>query len=200
MSIVALTPSLVRAPASSLAFDDNAVLTVVALIRKIGIGLVAAAAVVLIWRALLLAVGLFVLVVLAFIGWQQFTIWSAAQRFRKARHPLGKDLLLVYSNSPHWQSYIEKNWFPRWHLRAEVLNWSERSTWKKSLPEVALFHAMAGQREYNPLAIVVPAHGRPVAVRFWKAFRDYKHGKGQKLTQQENELERLLALHPPPGT
>ena len=169
------------------------------LFRKVAIALVAAAAVVLVWRALLLAVALFVLIVLAFIGWQRFAVWNAAQRFRREKRPLGKDLLLVYSNSPHWQSYVEASWLPRWNARAVVLNWSERSTWERNQPEVALFHALADQREYNPLAIVVPEHSRPVVVRFWRAFRDHKHGKDQKLRQQEAELERLLALHPPPG-
>ncbi len=56
---------------------------------------------------------------------------------------------------------------------------------------------MAGQREYNPLAIVVPEHGKAMVVRFWKAFRDHKHGKDQKLKQQEAELERLIAMNSP---
>ena len=170
------------------------------ILRRVGIALLAAALVFLLWRAVLLGVGLLVLYVLGFIGWQQFTIWSATQRVRREYRSLGKDLLLVYSNSPHWQSYVETNWFPRWKERAVILNWSERLTWNENQPEVALFQALASHREYNPLAIVVPPRGRPLVVRFWKAFRDYKHGKDQKLKQQETELERLLALHPPPGT
>ena len=167
--------------------------------RSVGIALAAAALVFLLWRALLLGVGLLVLYILGFIAWQQFAIWNATQRFRRAYRSLGKDLLLVYSNSPHWQSYVETNWFPRWNERAVILNWSERSTWKENQPEVALFHALAGHREYNPLAVVVPPLGRPLVVRFWKAFRDYKHGKDQKLKQREAELESLLSVHPPPG-
>ena len=55
-----------------------------------------------------------------------------------------------------------------------VLNWSERSQWRRPVsPEVALFRAFAGAREFNPLAIVVPARGRKVhVVRFWLAFRE----------------------------
>ena len=169
------------------------------LLRKVGVALIAAAILFLLWKALLLAVGLLVLVILALIAWQQFDIWNAAQRFRRAYRSLGKDLLLVYSNSPHWQSYVESNWIPRWQSRAVILNWSERSTWDRNQPEVALFHALASEREYNPLAIVVPTRGRAIVVRFWKAFRDHKHGKTQKLEKQEAELERLLTS-PPPGT
>lgn len=169
------------------------------LLPKVALALIAIAILLLPRKALLLAVGLIVLAILSLILWQQFDIWNSAQRFRRAYRSLGKDLLLVYSNSPHWQSYVETNWIPRWQSRAVILNWSERSTWDRHQPEVALFHALASDREYNPLAIVVPTVGRPIMVRFWKAFRDHKHGKLQKLQQQEAELERLLAV-PPPGT
>jgi hypothetical protein len=164
-----------------------------AFLRKVVFALIGAALVILLWRALLLGVGLLILVILAAVGWQQFAIWSATERFRREYRSIGKDLLLVYSNSPHWQSWVEANWMPRWQTRAVILNWSERAFWKRSQPEVALFHAMTDQREYNPLAVVVPKHGRPIVVRFWKAFRDYKHGKDSKLKQQEAELEKLLA-------
>jgi len=68
-----------------------------------------------------------------------------------------------------------------------VLNWSERSHWKGSgRAEVALFRAYAGQREFNPLGIALPRHGRHAQlVRFWLAFRDYKHGKNRLLLEQE---------------
>lgn len=168
-----------------------------AFFRKVVFALIAAAFVILLWRALLLGVGLLVLLILAGVGWQQFAIWSATERFRREYRSAGRDLLLVYSNSPHWQSYVEANWMPRWLTRAVILNWSERVTWNRKQPEVALFHALATQREYNPLAIVVPSRGRPIVVRFWKAFRDYKHGRDRALKQQEAELERWLALHPP---
>ena len=164
--------------------------------RKVGIALLTLAILIVFWRSLLVIVALLAVLILAFAGWEWLAGSTAARRFRLEYHPLGKNLLLVYSNSPHWQSYVETNWLPRWKHRAVILNWSERSTWNRDRPEVALFHAMASQREYNPLAIVVPTHGRPIVVRFWKAFRDYKHGKDQKLKQQEAELERLLELHP----
>jgi hypothetical protein len=170
------------------------------LLRTVGIALIGAALVFLLWRALLLGVGLLVLSILASVGWQQFAIWSAAQRFRREYRSLGKDLLLVYSNSPHWQSYVEANFIPKWKSRAVILNWSERATWKRSQPEVALFHALATQRAYNPLAIMVPPGGRPIVVRFWKAFRDHKHGRDRALKEQEAELDRVLALHSPPNS
>ena len=120
------------------------------------------------------------------------------QRFRAAFEPKGKDLLLVYSNSPHWRQYVETNWLTRWGAHAVVLNWSERHIWqtraRSTPPEVALFQAFSGTREFNPLAIVVPRRGHAVhIVRFWKAFRDHKHGKPARLRTCEAQVEEFLA-------
>lgn len=56
-----------------------------------------------------------------------------------------------------------------------------------------MFRAFAGTREFNPLGIVVPERGAASVVRFWRAFRDFKHGKEQLLRLKEEELERALA-------
>jgi hypothetical protein len=119
--------------------------------------------------------------------------WRAATRFRQEWHRQGKDVLLVYSNSPHWQEYIEAHWLPKWGARAVVLNWSERKTWVTSKrSEARLFRAFAGDREFNPLGIVVPYVGEVCVVRFWHAFRDVKHGKDRALRLAEAELETAL--------
>jgi len=133
---------------------------------------------------------------LAATVWAVFT-WrrrNAVHRFRRAFGPLGKDLLLVTSDSPHWRAYIEEHWLSRWGDRAVVINWSERSRWDRTRPEIGLFREFSRAREFNPLAIVVPSRGEHViVVRFWKAFRDHKHGKPQKLLKAEKDLERYLA-------
>ena len=120
----------------------------------------------------------------------------AVDGFRKAWRPRGKDILIVYSNSPHWQGYVESQWLPRWGDRAVVLNWSERQSWRGSVrPEVVLFETFRDSREFNPLAIVVPDVGRTVhVVRFWRAFRDFKHGKEPRL----RAAEAMLRDHLPP--
>ncbi|HYN08190.1 MAG TPA: hypothetical protein VES67_12430 [Vicinamibacterales bacterium] len=81
-----------------------------------------------------------------------------------------------------------------------MLNWSERSSWTRpARAEVALFRAFAGSQEFNPLGIVVPATGRHVhIVRFWRAFRDYKHGKDRRLRAAETELDRWLGTSAAP--
>ena len=171
-----------------------------ALLRRAAFLLIGSAIVVFFWRSILLGLALIILVIAAIIAWDRLKVSIAAQRFRDTYHSRGKDLVLVYSNSPHWQSYIEANWLPWWNARAVTLNWSERATWERSRPEVALFDALATAREYNPLAIVVLPRGAPKVVRFWRAFRDYKHGRDAKLRKQESELETLLARHGPPDS
>lgn len=130
-------------------------------------------------------------------GW-----WRAAlrrQRLQRRFHERwgaeGKRLLLVYSNSPHWQAYIEERWLPRLQPVAVVINWSERARWSEHHAlEAEIFRAVTGDREFNPVAIVIPKRGNMRMIRFWKAFRDYKHGKDQALRRAEAELEDALGL------
>jgi hypothetical protein len=117
------------------------------------------------------------------------------RKFQERWGRQGKRLLLVYSNSPNWQAYVEERWLPRLESLAVVLNWSERSTWRERHPfEAGIFRAWAGDREFNPVAIVIPADGPVRVIRFWQAFRDYKHGKDRTLRAAEADLERALGV------
>jgi hypothetical protein len=113
-----------------------------------------------------------------------------ADDFRQ-RHGPGKDLLLVYTDSPHWRPYIEAHWLPRWGDRAVVLDRSR--PWSPDQPEAVLWRSAAGFREHTPLAVVVPPRGPVRVVRFFLAFRDFKHGKDRRLRAAEAELEAALA-------
>jgi hypothetical protein len=133
---------------------------------------------------------------LAFGAW-----WDARKRRRLQREfherwgGQGKRLLLVYSNSPNWQAYVEENWLPQLESLAVVLNWSERSSWVERHPfEARIFRAWAGDREFNPVAIIIPAEGPVRVIRFWQAFHDYKHGKDRTLRAAEAELEMALGV------
>lgn len=150
------------------------------------------------WMKPLAIVGAVLGLVVAAYAWSAWQDWRVLRRFRARWSSEGRDLLLIYSESPHWQEYVEQNWLPRWRSRAVVLNWSERSRWLET-PEVALFRRYAGRRAFNPLAILVPPRGRPRLVRFWLAFRDRKHGKELALRRAEEELAALLREYPPPG-
>jgi hypothetical protein len=107
----------------------------------------------------------------------------------------GKRLLLVYSNSPHWQAHIEERWLSQLGAIAVVLNWSERARWAEQHPfEAEVFRMWAGDREFNPLAIVMPEQGPVKVIRFWQAFRDYKHGKDRALNAAEAELAAAVGV------
>jgi hypothetical protein len=122
------------------------------------------------------------------------------REFHKRWGAHGKRLLLVYSNSPNWQAYVEENWLPQLESIAVVLNWSERGTWTERHPlEADIFRTWAGDLEFNPLAIIIPPEGAVRVIRFWQAFRDYKHGKDRTLRAAEAELGAALGLPFPAG-
>jgi hypothetical protein len=111
--------------------------------------------------------------------------------FRATHGAAGKDLLLVYTDSPHWRPYIEEHWVRRWEKRAVIFNRSE--PWQPGQLESRLWRSMAGILEHTPVAIVIPARGRPSVIRFFRAFRDFKHHKERRLHEAERALESALA-------
>lgn len=51
-----------------------------------------------------------------------------------------------------------------------MLNWSERAEWPEHHPlEGRIFRMWAGDREFNPVAIVIPKRGPVRVIRFWQA-------------------------------
>lgn len=138
-----------------------------------------------------LRTGVLILAGVAAVGWAGSALYGYWLRTRWDRTfgRAGKRILLVYSRSPHWQDYIEQNWLPRLEGRIIVLNWSDRATWRRPFSlEVRVFRHWAGDREFNPLAILFPSRGRVRTVRFWRAFRDFKHAKDSQLRKAEEEL------------
>src|SRR6476661_6503832 len=96
-----------RDAASGLTKNDR---SMVAWLMRIVAMLTALVAVVLLWRGLLiLSLGIAASVVGAYVV-VQWRKWRAIRRFRAFCGPQGKNLLLVYSDSPHWERYIEENW------------------------------------------------------------------------------------------
>ena len=106
--------------------------------------------------------------------------------------PFGRRVLFVYSNSPVWQEYIEQNLIPRLPKRSLVLNWSDRKQWKRwSLARLA-FAFFGGEREFNPLALVVRPFRWTKSFRFWQPFRDFKHGNTEPLAKLEREFFAMI--------
>ena len=171
----------------------------------------------------LVAIPLFVLLsplIALGLGWGEWRGGVLRRRFARAHGPDTRGIL-IYSNSPNWQQYIEQQWLPRIGQRLVVLNWSERVRWRDEHPlEAALFRRHLGQRAFNPAAVVFrpPSRGRafrrwlaairaldPIGmlapyessvdvVRFFQPFRDYRHGREHTLRTAEAELWRLLEM------
>jgi hypothetical protein len=110
------------------------------------------------------------------------------RRFLRAHG--GRDLLLVYTDSPHWKDHIESKWVARWRERAVTLN--RTRPWSRKQAEAALWLAVAGPLEHTPLAVVVAPSGKARVIRLFAAFRDFKHGKDTKLRAAERELEEVM--------
>jgi hypothetical protein len=101
----------------------------------------------------------------------------------------GKRVLLVYSRSPVWQTYIETSWLPRIREQSVILNWSDRATWRRTKPLAArVFNHWAPATDFNPMAIVFLRFPRTQRIGFYYAFRDWKHGNETALRAAEAEL------------
>lgn len=126
-------------------------------------------------------------------------IWLCFNMWRKNLLQ-GRYVIFVYSNGPHWKLYVEENIIPKIESFSLVLNYSERKTWTRKLVplEVRVYLYFSGLswykrakkvfwsgHEHNPYALVFETWFRPTRVSFWRAFRDYKHGKPQLLKKQE---------------
>ena len=99
----------------------------------------------------------------------------------------GRDILLVYSDSPNWREYIEETILPRVTPRAVVLNWSERSQWRSSLATRVL-RSIGGHKNFNPMVILFRPFRRTKVYRLWQPFQDKKHGNPATLDNMVQEL------------
>lgn len=172
----------------------------------------------LIFAVLVLAVPL----VLIRGAWERFRTGALRREFLSVHGGQGKRALLVYSNSPNWKSYIEERWLPRLEDHVVLLNWSERGTWSRSALETRVFRTFSGDREFNPIVIIfldsppsdldtwlaairrgdllrifVPHAAGTEVVRFWKAFRDFKHGRDGRLRDAERRMFTVLGIDAP---
>jgi hypothetical protein len=108
--------------------------------------------------------------------------------------PRGRTALFVYSDSPIWRDFFAAQVLPRLESCAIVLNWSERRRWRISLPVLA-FHYFGGYEEFNPMVIVFRLLRLPRAFRFYKPFREFKHGDPESVNRMARELFEVLNLH-----
>jgi hypothetical protein len=102
--------------------------------------------------------------------------------------PRGKDVLLVYSDSPIWHEYITTQILPLLQERAVVLNWSERKKWSRWSLGVAVLHHFGGAGDFKPLVVFFQPLRLAKIYRFWSAFKDWKRGHKEPVESLTQEL------------
>lgn len=127
-------------------------------------------------------------------------------------YPQGRYLLFVYSNSPHWKDYCEHRILSHISSVAVILNWSERAQWQQHRDTLAVqaFQHWTGAHPirwrgrtrwegeaFNPAAIIFPPMQWTKTLKFWQAFKDFKHGREKKLQFLETQLFSWISRLPP---
>jgi hypothetical protein len=96
-------------------------------------------------------------------------------------------VVFVYSNSPTWKEYIEREILPHIRDRAVVINWSERRVWKNSLAVLA-FRYFGGHRNFNPMGMMFRPFRFVKTYRYFEAFKEFKHGDSRNVEKLKREL------------
>src|SRR5437879_1685815 len=102
--------------------------------------------------------------------------------------PRGKDILLVYSDSPIWHEYMATQVLPLVQERCVVRSWSERRSWSRWSLGVAVFHHFGGAGDFNPLVVLFQPLRLARVFRFWSAFKDWKRGYIEPVERLSQEL------------
>jgi hypothetical protein len=103
------------------------------------------------------------------------TIWLTSKK---------QFVVFVYSDSPTWKDYVEREIFPDLQNRAVLLNWSERRNWRNSLAVLA-FRYFGGHRNFNPMGMIL----RPFRfVKTYRFFEAFKHGNVKRIQEIKREL------------
>lgn len=138
------------------------------------------------WALALVAPAVLLLIVIVTNEVHGLILLAASQRHFE---PRGIRCVVVHSDSLAWADRIRESWLPRLGARATVLNWSQRSSWTRTL-EVRLFRHFieASGHNFNPAVLVFRGLKRPHVYRFYYAFQQLRHGRAQYLESLEAEM------------
>lgn len=147
-------------------------------------------------KILITAMGVLVLIMVSpvlLVGWICYKLWGFLLYVAIwiAWSLRGRDTLFVYSDSPIWRDYLEREIRPLLEQRAVLLNWSNRKPRKTSLAVLALRH-FGGRRAFNPLVLMFRPFQRVRAFRFFDPFQEFKRGDPGKVEQMKSELLEAL--------
>jgi hypothetical protein len=105
-----------------------------------------------------------------------------------------RDVLFIYSDSPHWKAYLETEIFPALRERMVLLNWSERKKWKSGSLAALAFNHFGGDQDINPMALVFRPFHFTKKFSFYQAFKKYKHGDGSEVEKMKKDLFQVLNI------
>ncbi|MFK7821721.1 MAG: hypothetical protein AB8G99_23625 [Planctomycetaceae bacterium] len=135
--------------------------------------------------AFIVVLPIILLIFMAYSGALYATIWLVWC----AR---GRNVLLVYSNSPKWQSYVETELIPRLPANTIVMNWSERRYWRRLSLSVRAFWHYGGSREFNPMVLIFRPFRLARTFRFYRAFQAHKRGDSELLIETQNRMTSYI--------
>ena len=112
----------------------------------------------------------------------------------------GMRVVLAYSDDTRWRERIEQVWLPRIGRQTVILPWRET---RRFLPgssiESQVFDHWAGDRDRDPIAIVIPREGRVRTLHFREAFNAHFGGQETALTALEARFFALVESFREPG-
>jgi hypothetical protein len=120
------------------------------------------------WLAIVISVPFFIAALPFLVLWWVFDLLYIHIRLLSFCAPHGQRVLFVYSNSPNWQDYCEREILPALPENAVVLNWSERLKWPRRSFATRLFRGYSGDKQFNPIGIVFRPFRRRSIFRFWQ--------------------------------
>ena len=104
----------------------------------------------------------------------------------------GKDLLVIYSDSPYWKEYFENGLLPQIESRSYSLNLSTRAKMQTYNLQILAFDLFKYEKDYNPMVVLFPFLRWPRRYQYYQAFKEFKHGKENALTKVENQVFEAL--------
>lgn len=131
------------------------------------------------------------LIVTVIVVWPFFIIYQKflLYRVKTTWFPKRKFMLILNSDSPVWSEFVRNNLENRYADRAFILNSSRRIQWDKKSLEVKVSNALLRGSKDVPAVIVFTKWYKPKVFSFYKAFKEYKHGKPARVEKLLKEVE-----------
>ena len=106
----------------------------------------------------------------------------------------GKNFLVVYSNSPKWESHFKNKIIPLFNSSAVVVNISTDHNIRKGSTEFMVHKEWAGYENHTPIVLYIPKFGIVKKVRFYQAFLEAKRtNDDSSINKKTEELKEILS-------